>query len=99
MSSGQLPMEFLLSREETDRPLNSTVAFWLGVSIDHRSLLEALQDNWLRPPGDRSGYLLGMGAFAEEELESQSEHPIFVRLKFDPSRLPEIRVLRCVDGE
>lgn len=99
MSIEQLPMKFDFSRKETDRPFNSTVALWLGVSIDHRTLLEALQDNWLRPREHRSGYLLGVGAFAEEELESQSEHPIFVRLKFDPSRLPEIRVLQCVDSE
>lgn len=97
MSTGQLP--FVSSLEETDRPLSPTVALWFGLSIDHRTLLEALQDNWLRPGGDRPGYLLGVGAFAEEALESESEHPILVRLKFDPARLPEIRVLRRVDGE
>jgi alkylated DNA repair dioxygenase AlkB len=99
MSTRQLPMGFVSGREETDRPLNPTVAFWFGLLIDHRTLLEALQDNWLRPRGGRSGYLLGVGAFAEEALESQSEHPILVRLKFDPARLPEIQVLRRVDSE
>lgn len=99
MSTVQLLMKFVKGREETDRPINSTMALWLGLSIDHRTLLEALQDNWLRPRGHRPGYLLGVGAFAEESLESQSEHPISVRLKFDPARLPEIQILRCVDGE
>jgi alkylated DNA repair dioxygenase AlkB len=99
MSTGQIPMGFVSGREETDRPHNLTVAFWFGLSIDHRTLLEALQDNWLRPRADQPGYLLGVGAFAEEAPQSQSEHPIFVRLKFDPARLPEIRVLRRVDSE
>src|SRR6185369_5220662 len=99
MSTRQLPMGFVSGPEETDRPLNPTVPFWLGLSIDHRTLLEALQDNWLRPRGDRPGYLLGVDAFAEEALESQSEHPILVRLKFDPARLPEIQVLRRIDSE
>ena len=99
MSTGQLPMKFVLDPEDTERPLNPTMACWFGLSVDHRTLLEALQDNWLRPRADRPGYLLGVGAFAEEALESQSEHPIFVRLKFDPTRLPEIRVLRRVDSE
>jgi len=99
MSTKQLPMEFASGRGETDRPRNPTVAFWFGLSIDHRTLLEALQDNWLRPRGDCPGYLLGVGAFTEVALESQSEHPIVVRLKFDPARLPQIRVLRCIDSE
>src|ERR1043165_9341914 len=99
MSKEQILMEFVSDREETARPLNPTVAYWFGLSIDHRTLLEALQDNWLRPRGDRPGYLLGVGAFAEEPLESRSEHPIPVRLKFDPARLPQIQVLRCCDSE
>ncbi len=99
MSTGQIPMGFVSGREETDRPHNPTVAFWFGLSIDHRTLLGALQDNWLRPRGDQPGYLLGVGAFAESASQSQSEHPIFVRLKFDPARLPEIPVLRRVDNE
>ena len=98
MSTGQLPMAFVSSREDTNRPL-PTVALWFGLSIDHRTLLEALQDNWLRPRGDRPGYLLGVSAFAEEDFESQSEHPILVRLKFNPACLPEIQVLRCVESE
>jgi alkylated DNA repair dioxygenase AlkB len=92
-------MTFVSRREETEPPLSPTVALWFGLSIDHRTLLEALQDNWLRPRGDRPGYLLGVGAFAEEGLGSQSEHPILVRLKFDPARLPEIRILQRVDSE
>ena len=99
MSTGQLTMKFFSGREETDRPLNPTTAHWFGLSVDHRTLLEALQDNWLRPRGDRPGYLLGAGAFVDEALESQSEHPIQVLLKFDPARLPQIRVLRRVDSE
>jgi len=99
MSTGQLTMKFVSGREETDRPLNPTTAHWFGLSVDHRTLLEALQDNWLRPREDRPGYLLGVGAYADEGLGSLSEHPIQVRLKFDPARLPEIRVLRLVDSE
>ena len=49
MSTGQLPMAFVSSQEEPNRPLRGTgVPLWFGLSVDHPTLLEALQDDWLR---------------------------------------------------
>jgi alkylated DNA repair dioxygenase AlkB len=88
-------MTFISSQKESDHPHNATIQLWFGLSIEHRTLLEALQDDWLRPGEGRTGHLLGVRtfAFAEVDLPSASEHPIFVRLKFDAARLPQIPIL------
>ena len=94
MRTEQLPMNFMARGDEsvTSHSANDN-SFWLGLSIDHRLLFDALQDDWLRPRDGTTGHLLGIRSFAAEEFES-SDHRILVRLKFDPEHLPRIRVCR-----
>ena len=92
MTAKQLPMNFMAGGEDsaTSHSANES-SFWLGLSIDHRLLFDALQDDWLRPCDGKTGWLFGICSFAEDVFES-SDHRILVRLKFDPERLPRISV-------
>ena len=69
---------------------------WLGLVSDHRRLLDALQDGWLRPRAPSEGLLTGVGAYAEDPDEARSGHSIRVRIKLDAEKLPalEVSVLR-----
>lgn len=67
-------------------------SLWLGLSVYHRTLFDALQDDWLRPLEGTSGHLLGIGSFAHAGRVPGSAHEILVRLRIDPYRLPRIRV-------
>src|SRR5947207_2428533 len=99
MSATQLPMAFISRLKESDPPANASVPLWFGLSLEHRTLLDALQDDWLRPSEGRTGHLLGVRAFAEEELPAASDHPIVVHIKFDAARLPQLPVLYRGDSE
>ena len=92
MSAKQLPMNFMARGDDSaiSHSANES-SFWLGLSIDHRLLFDALQDDWLRPRDGKTGRLFGIRSFAEDVFES-SDHRILVRLKFDPERLPRIPV-------
>ena len=72
---------------------------WLGLMMSHRRLFDALQDGWLRPGESRNGHLLGDGAFVREPDDGpQGRHPILVRTKLDPAKLPDLGVLvHCDD--
>ncbi len=65
---------------------------WMGIVLDHRRLFDALQDGWLRPLPERSGVLIGVGAYAIEHCRATSGHPVFVRIKLDPTKLPTLDV-------
>ena len=65
---------------------------WMGIALDHRRLFDALQDGWLRPLPERSGVLIGVGAYAVEHCRATSGHPIFVRIKLEPTKLPILDV-------
>ena len=69
---------------------------WLGLVFDHRRLLDALQDGWLRPRAPSTGLLTGVGAYAGDPDETRSGHPIPVRIKLDAEKLPvlDVSVLR-----
>ena len=69
---------------------------WLGLVSDHRRLLDALQDGWLRPRAPSAGLLTGVGAYADDPDETRSGHPIPVRIKLDAEKLPalDVSVLR-----
>ena len=73
------------SDECTDAP-------WMGLVVDHRRLFTALQDGWLRPLPQRTGVLIGVGAYAIEHCKASSGHPIFVRIKLEPTKLPALDV-------
>ena len=64
----------------------------MGIALDHRRLFDALQDGWLRPLPERSGVLIGVGAYAVEHCRATSGHPIFVRIKLEPTKLPILDV-------
>ena len=65
---------------------------WMGIALDHRRLFDALQDGWLRPLPERSGVLIGIGAYAIEHCRASSGHPIFVRIRLEPTKLPILDV-------
>ena len=65
---------------------------WIGIALDHRRLFDALQDGWLRPLPERSGVLIGVGAYAVEHCRATSGHPVFVRIKLEPTKLPILDV-------
>lgn len=100
MSVEQLPMDFAAQRETNDSlGMKPNGRLWLGLALDHRTLFEALQDDWLRPSGEASGRTLGVRAFANEGTQSSDSHRILVRLKFDLERLPWIPVHHYRAGE
>jgi alkylated DNA repair dioxygenase AlkB len=98
MIAEQLPMIYAAPQENDPQP-RPDGPLWLGLSLDHRALFDALQDDWIRPPEGASGHVLGVRAFANEVVQSANGHPILVRLKFDPERLPRVPVLRRRAGE
>ena len=63
---------------------------WLGLSVQHRRLLDALQDGWLRPLPENKGLILGTADFVHEA----GKHSILVHVKFDLEKLPVVDV--CV---
>lgn len=65
---------------------------WLGLQIDHRQFLDAMQDEWLLPRPGETGRILSTGSYAEQAYEPRSANSINVRLRFDPSRLPRLTV-------
>lgn len=58
----------------------------LGLVTNHRRLLEAGQDGWLRPPEGQAFLLAGDGSVSEALPQSRNAIP--VRLAFDPVKLP-----------
>jgi alkylated DNA repair dioxygenase AlkB len=99
MSANQLPM-FAPPQEVNGTPRGEDAPpLWLGLSIDHRTLFEGLQDDWLRPREGAAGHVLGVRAFANEAIQTANGHRILVRIKFDPARLPHIPVYRRHAGE
>ena len=69
-----------------------TAASWMGLVMDHRRLFDALQDGWLHPLPQRTGVLVGVGAYAIERPETSLGHPIFVHIKLDQKKLPSIDI-------
>src|SRR5262249_37229415 len=67
---------------------------WLGLQIDHRQFLDALQDDWLRPATDRHGRMLRVDGYSEDEEPSKKTgNLISVSLCFDIRLLPNLTVL------
>ncbi len=85
-TTGQLAMGFDSPESSAERTVS-----WLGLVLEHRSLLEALQDEWLLPLVD-AGHLLMIGAMTDLEVDLP-EHRIQVGLKVNPSSLPCLEVL------
>ncbi len=70
---------------------------WLGLTITHRRLFDALQCEWLLPPHTDPGTLLGVGRYVTApNVAPTGGHPIPIRLRLDATKLPalEVPVLR-----
>ena len=70
---------------------------WLGLTITHRRLFDALQCEWLLPSHTDPGTLLGVGRYVTApNVAPTGGHPIPIRLKLDATKLPalEVPVLR-----
>ena len=65
---------------------------WFGFTTDHRRLFGALADGWLRPLQSQAGVLIGAGAYAVERNDATMGHPIAVRIRIDPEKLPALEV-------
>ncbi len=76
---------------------------WLGIATNHRRLLDASQDGWLRP-ADCTDLLLGYECFIGDAEVPAKANVIPVLLAFDPRRLPfpnsrkEERIVEVRDG-
>ena len=70
---------------------------WLGLTITHRRLFDALQCEWVHPPQTDPGTLLGVERYVTApNVAPPGGHPIPVRLRLDATKLPalEVPVLR-----
>ena len=70
----------------------------LGFATDHRRLFTALEAGWMRPLPTRTGVLIGIGAYANEVSDHSSKHPIFIRIRIQATRLPNMTVHVLRDG-
>ena len=68
---------------------------WLGLAIDHRRLLDALQDGWLRPLQEY-GFLVGLENYVSERDMVSTGYLIPIHIKMDPTKLPflDVRIQR-----
>ena len=94
----QIPMDFAVSEKRTDGS-PAVGGPWLGLTLDHRTLFEGLQDDWLRPREGTCGHVLGLRAFPLNRDEPADGNRILVRIKLDPTRLPRLPVYRLQAGE
>ena len=66
---------------------------WLGLTITHRRLFDALQCEWLLPSHTDPGTLLGVGRYVTApNVAPTGSHPIPIRLKLDATKLPALGV-------
>jgi len=73
---------------------------WMGLQIDHRQFLDALQDELLCPSAERCGRMLGLSSFIKEHkgTDSKPGNWIAVSLFFDLCLLPVVTVSVRVAG-
>ena len=82
---GQMSM-FSIAAAREGRPR------WWGLATDHRRLFAALEEGWLHPAESRTGFVLGVGAYAVERNEAPAGHPVSVRMRLDAAKLPAFDV-------
>lgn len=71
----------------------------LGLTTDHRRLFGALASGWLHPLEGNAALPLRVGGFASECEAPPAGHRIAVRLCLNASKLPNLDVLICPDGQ
>lgn len=81
----QLPMDLVEHRSESTTPL------WLGFTLYHRELFDALQDEWARAP-ERGARILGVQSYPAPEVPPTGANAIAVRVALDVRRLPKLAV-------
>ncbi len=86
-NSSQIPFQLSVVSEG-----HASDVCWLGLATDHRRLLDALQDGWLRPLPSHTGILVGIGRYAAERDSAEEGHPIAIHLKLNTEKLPELEV-------
>lgn len=64
----------------------------LVLILDHRTLLESLQDEWVRPPQNAPGHLVSVNKPRCFFLIQESPNSILVSLSFDISLLPKFQI-------
>lgn len=64
----------------------------LGLVMDHRRLLTALETGWIHPPAGSTGHLLRHGGYVAEAAASASSHPIRIRLRLRIDKLPDLAI-------
>lgn len=80
----QLPIDFG-SRSE------SAPALWLGFTLYHRELFDALQDEWASAP-PRGARTLGVHSFPAPEVPPAGANAIAVHVAIDLAQLPKLTV-------
>lgn len=71
---------------------------WLGMCVDHHSLFDALQDDWITPPENNPGHLLGVTSFATPSAVSENRSLIQVGVRLNPRRLPPLTIFVLRQG-
>ena len=89
------------SGEDTGRSAEpaGTAVPRLGLTTDSRRLFGALASGWLQPLRGNSALLLCVGGFASESEAPPAGHRIAVRLRLNTSKLPNLDVPVCRDGQ
>ena len=64
----------------------------LDLVVDHRRLLSAIEEGWLRPLEGSTGHFLGVGNCVREAAPSNSRHPIHIRLTLSAGKLPDLEI-------
>lgn len=80
-----------------DSACSDHTAKWLGVVVDNRRLLDALQDEWLRPLPRETGLLVGVNGHLRDDGE-QAGNRIRVWVQADIAKLPNLEVGTHRDG-
>lgn len=80
--------QFSMRFADADERIGSD--FMLGIVTDHRRFFAALEDGWMRPLPSRTGVSMGIGTYLNEVSEHSSKHPILIRSKIRPTKLPDI---------
>lgn len=77
---------------DLDDDAHDPKAIYLGLSITHRRLLNALQDGWLQPLEGSAGTIIGVGRYALEQSKKLDGNLIQVRIILAEEKLPNIPV-------
>ena len=92
--------EFVTSPRFKEKPISSghSTTYWLGLTIDHERLFDALQDEWLRPIPPANGLLVAINSYADDKDATEQEYLVRLRIKLNLDKLPKLTVAILRDG-